>query len=70
MSDNNRRQGNLKCPLCGAVNKYPDKTLTADYFGSPRNRPVTYVCGTTSSKDWSPPVQGKQCDPNKPAIKS
>lgn len=54
-------QGNITCPNCGAPNKYPNKTVMATEFNYPRHRPVIFTCGTVMSKDWSPPIYGKDC---------
>ena len=50
-----------KCPNCGAPPKYPYKPTKVDYFGTPRNAPTTFACGTVTSPDWSPPVYDKNC---------
>ena len=49
------------CPNCHAPNKYPDKPRVVYYFGTLRNAPTTFTCGTVTSPDWSPPVYGKDC---------
>jgi len=49
------------CPNCGALDKYPNAPKVTYKYGYPRNLPTTFVCGTTTSPDWAPPIYGKQC---------
>lgn len=51
----------MKCPRCGAPDKYPNAPKTKIEYGQVRNRPTIFECGTVTSPYWSPPVYDKNC---------
>jgi hypothetical protein len=48
-----------KCPYCGAAIKHKGK-IGIDY-NRERVYPTTYLCGTVTSPNWTPPIRGKEC---------
>lgn len=47
------------CPNCRAPQKYQTKTNETGY-----ELPTTYLCGTSDSPNWSPPLYSKECTLN------
>lgn len=51
------------CPYCQAAVKFGPR-IEIEY-GMKREYPTTYICGTVTSPNWSPPIRGKQCKESK-----
>ena len=47
------------CPYCGSEQMYP--TRIEEERGQKREYPTTFLCGTITSPNWSPPIRGRVC---------